>query len=428
MNTHEHQLPTLPAPDGAVEIDHGPAPGGGREVTFGDAWSEPLVREYARAAIASSAASQGEPDGWISVHDRMPEPGAECLVWIVRNPFAKEPYVFIDTWDVLREDPIGMGGPTIETGLGWGDNEFEDISHWMPLPGAPSASERQQGGECPHTGQCHPGHCPCRMPAPAATRAGEAKHVPLPYTTPMALWKAFRDGAEFVLHYHGETYEVTRMEPREKVVYVQPPRMPVKVYPDGQNCESAGDSIWLEQIAAQPPQAPPAAPSAEQGEALDIEFRLRIARLLAELHGEETLSEQQCARYMGIDLVSWRRIEHTFSAGTWLPEGSPGELLQDNAGLILREALGLSTQPAAPVVRKSLSASVADALRPFLSPGQKVIWREPFRWFDDNGVLSNHYDGMDAPYLAKEFGYEVIEDCGCAAVIAAAPKTGGANG
>lgn len=57
-------------------------------------------------------------------------------------------------------------------------------------------------------------------------------------------------------------------------------------------------------------------------------------------------------------------------------------------------------------VRKSLNASVADLLRPFLKPGQKVIWREPFRWFDDNGVLSNHYDGMSVARLADDFGYD----------------------
>lgn len=78
-----------------------------------------------------------------------------------------------------------------------------------------------------------------------------------------------------------------------------------------------------------------------------MKFRLRIARLLAELHGEEYLSEQQCAKHMGIDLVSWRRIERTFSVGTWLPEGSPGELLQDNARLILRDALS-AFQPEMP--------------------------------------------------------------------------------
>lgn len=78
--------------------------------------------------------------------------------------------------------------------------------------------------------------------------------------------------------------------------------------------------------------------------------------------------------------------------------------------------------PATPVVQpvvpmKSLSAAVADALRPFMADGQKVIWREPFRWFDDDGVMPNHYDGMSLDSLAAEFGYEVIHDCGCAGVI-----------
>lgn len=59
---------------------------------------------------------------------------------------------------------------------------------------------------------------------------------------------------------------------------------------------------------------------------------------------------------------------------------------------------------------KSLNAQAADLLRPFLKPGQKVIWREPFRWHDDNGVLSNHYDGMSLAQLCDEFGYEVDYD------------------
>lgn len=77
----------------------------------------------------------------------------------------------------------------------------------------------------------------------------------LPYSTPMELWQAFKRGEKFVLHYHGRTFDVTNMSPREKVVYVQPPGMPVKVYPDGSNCESAGDAIWLERaaLAALPP-------------------------------------------------------------------------------------------------------------------------------------------------------------------------------
>lgn len=465
MNTHEHQLPTLPAPDGTVEIDHGPAPGGGREVTFGDAWSEPLVREYARAAIASSAASQGEPDGWISVHDRMPEPGTECLVWIVRNPFAKEPYVFIDTWDVLREDPIGMGGPTIETGLGWGDNEFEDISHWMPLPGAPSASERQQGGRCAgcdipngcpeycrcapdewaiergngwvsirnKTSQCGQDFYPDRdpliyaflqaiRPAPAATRAGDLSAEKL---AKASAWDRLR--ASCVL--------------RDVTITI------------GDTMDTM-DALLAERLAAQPPQAPPAAPSLAWADApRKIEFGAGMAEALLALGRDDTLHLYASKSAIGLVvpalsafLAVWpatpsvdqwealaRRFHETyerlapkfgyetrFDTKTFDPATPNGRLMI----AVLTE---LGGQPAAPVGRKSLSASVADALRPFLSAGQKVIWREPFRWFDDNGVLSNHYDGMSVTYLAQEFGYEVIHDCECAAVIAS-PKTGGDNG
>lgn len=43
----------------------------------------------------------------------------------------------------------------------------------------------------------------------------------------------------------------------------------------------------------------------------------RFARLLAEMQGDETLSEQQCAKSFGVDLVAWRVIAHTFSRGSW---------------------------------------------------------------------------------------------------------------
>lgn len=56
---------------------------------------------------------------------------------------------------------------------------------------------------------------------------------------------------------------------------------------------------------------------------------------------------------------------------------------------------------------KSINAQVADLLRPLLKEGDKVIWREPFRWHDDNGVLPNHYDGASLEYLAEEFGYDI---------------------
>ena len=69
----------------------------------------------------------------------------------------------------------------------------------------------------------------------------------LTYKTPMDLWRAFRSGVRFTLHYHGKMFEVTRMEPRESIVYVQPPGMPVKVFPNGSSAEGpmSKSTIWL---------------------------------------------------------------------------------------------------------------------------------------------------------------------------------------
>ena len=63
-------------------------------------------------------------------------------------------------------------------------------------------------------------------------------------------------------------------------------------------------------------------------------------------------------------------------------------------------------QGAQPGAAKSLNAMAADLLRTYLKLGQKVIWRESFRWHDDNGVLSNHYDGMELEQLSDDFGYD----------------------
>jgi hypothetical protein len=78
-----------------------------------------------------------------------------------------------------------------------------------------------------------------------AAADGVAETQPLPYATPLELWRAFKDGTKFVLHYHGKTFDVTHMDPREKVVYIKPPGMPVKVYPDGRSAEGVGSNIWL---------------------------------------------------------------------------------------------------------------------------------------------------------------------------------------
>lgn len=131
------------------------------------------------------------------------------------------------------------------------------------------------------------------------------------------------------------------------------PSAPAAVAPtewESAECERCGEapgmhtlSHWCDnqsfRLAATPP-APAAQPAQADDAAPDIAFRLRMARMMAELHGEEVLSEQQCARYMGIDLVSWRRLEHCFSAGTSFVEGEGDDNFPtEDSETVLRAAL-----------------------------------------------------------------------------------------
>jgi len=47
---------------------------------------------------------------------------------------------------------------------------------------------------------------------------------------------------------------------------------------------------------------------AEKAAAADMTYRGRLQSLLFDLWRDEVLSEQQCAKYHGVDLVSMRRI------------------------------------------------------------------------------------------------------------------------
>jgi hypothetical protein len=57
--------------------------------------------------------------------------------------------------------------------------------------------------------------------------------------------------------------------------------------------------------------------------------------------------------------------------------------------------------------------AMRDALRPFVKPGERLIFRSQFRWFDDaapDAVLSNHFESMSIRHLAEDCGYEVLHD------------------
>ena len=62
---------------------------------------------------------------------------------------------------------------------------------------------------------------------------------------------------------------------------------------------------------------------------------------------------------------------------------------------------------------------VREAARLLAEPGQKVIYRDAFRWHDDADelVMSNHYESMSLDCLARDFNYEVIHDFHHVAVV-----------
>jgi hypothetical protein len=115
----------------------------------------------AKAAIESidAALSQpvGEagpqvPAGWIAVDERMPEPGTDCIVWHREYVKGRGPFAKIDRWDEQRECPVSFSTVSIPVGMGWDESEFEDVTHWMPLPASPSvesAAPAPQGQETP---------------------------------------------------------------------------------------------------------------------------------------------------------------------------------------------------------------------------------------------------------------------------------------
>ena len=61
--------------------------------------------------------------------------------------------------------------------------------------------------------------------------------------------------------------------------------------------------------------------------------------------------------------------------------------------------------------------ALKDVLRQHLRPGEILMWRDAFRWHNDTGVLSNHYECMGLRQLCEDFGYEVVHDFNHVAVV-----------
>ena len=132
-------VPEFPSIDmikaGSASIDDNG--GNARWADIREAWADMLAAAPTPPVQQDDEAL--EPDmqsAWISVQDRMPPDDTPVLVYVPGN----EMLAFaIDQWRMQREAPLGWSSATIETGMGWGDHDYEDVSHWMPLtaPGHP---------------------------------------------------------------------------------------------------------------------------------------------------------------------------------------------------------------------------------------------------------------------------------------------------
>ena len=90
-----------------------------------------LLREAIEAALDAAPP-------WIKCSERMPEPGVEVLVWMAAPVVTGGIQVATDTWDEQYESPVSWSSATIPIGMGWDSGtDWEDITHWMPLPAAP---------------------------------------------------------------------------------------------------------------------------------------------------------------------------------------------------------------------------------------------------------------------------------------------------
>lgn len=61
--------------------------------------------------------------------------------------------------------------------------------------------------------------------------------------------------------------------------------------------------------------------------------------------------------------------------------------------------------------------AIVEAIRPFLGEGEEIIRRGAFRWRNDDGVLSAHYECMSLAEICSDFNKEVVADFHHIAVV-----------
>lgn len=113
---------------------------------LGDEYRSGAIAAWNRRASLREVEAR-KPQEWVSVDERMPEPGTECIVWCREVVPGFGPYAKIDTWDEQREAPVGWSSVTVPIGFGWNDSDYEDVTHWRALPPPPAHGIQSDGKE-----------------------------------------------------------------------------------------------------------------------------------------------------------------------------------------------------------------------------------------------------------------------------------------
>lgn len=111
----------------------------------GDPLRPYTYRRYVAADVAVHPAEPLAPTGWISVDERMPEDGTECLIYIPDG--SGDGCIQTDMWREQHECPVDFSTVSVPIGLAWDCHDYTEVSHWMPLPAPPAgngASEAPQ--------------------------------------------------------------------------------------------------------------------------------------------------------------------------------------------------------------------------------------------------------------------------------------------
>ena len=82
-----------------------------------------------------------DKEAWVSVKDRLPEPGRYLIA--VPGLEGEKGFVYMAwfTNDLHSKDPINFEGlhrpGWYDIDNEWGGSEYDDVTHWMPLPEPP---------------------------------------------------------------------------------------------------------------------------------------------------------------------------------------------------------------------------------------------------------------------------------------------------